>query len=340
MKMSMRQWIEDITASPERKAFPFMAGTGASLAGVRFADALRDAGKQAACVGALAKRYESAACITFMDLSVEAEAFGAEARWMGDETPTITGRIVTDTVSAGALEVPRIGAGRTGVYLEAARLAAECADRPLFGCLIGPFSLAGRLCGMTEALLGVHAEQAMLHTVLRKCAGFLEEYARAFKATGVNGVVIAEPAAGLMSPAQCGEFSSRYVKEIIGAVQDDDFMVILHNCGATPRHVDAMASTGAMGLHFGNVADMGEVCAKVPPAVLACGNLDPARVLKAGSVDEVRVKTLELLHRTAGFKNFLLSSGCDIPVAAPIENIDAMFRVLKAYNGKAVSPVS
>ncbi len=339
MKITMKRWVEDIIASSDRKAFPFMAGTGASLAGVRFADALRDAAKQAACVGALAARYESAACITFMDLSVEAEAFGGEARWMGDETPTITGRIVTDAASAHALAVPAVGAGRTGVYLEAARLAAEGADRPVFGCHIGPFSLAGRLAGMTEALLGVHADPAMLHAVLRKCAVFLGEYARAFKATGVNGIVIAEPAAGLMSPAQCAEFSSRYVKEIVESVQDDAFMIILHNCGATPRHVDTMASTGAMGLHFGNIVDMADVCARVPPRVIACGNLDPARVLKDGSADEVRGKTLELLHRTAAFKNFLLSSGCDIPAAAPVENIDMMFSMLNAYNEKEAARV-
>jgi uroporphyrinogen decarboxylase len=337
MRINMRQWVGDILNSAERKAFPLMAGTGAVLAGLPFADVLRDARKQASCIRALALRYDPAAHVTLMDLSVEAQAFGGETRWMGDETPTITGRVVTDTASAEALGIPAMGAGRTGLYLEAARLAAESANRPVFGCHIGPFSLAGRLCGMTEALMDVHADPGMLHAVLGKCADFLMRYARAFRDAGVNGVVIAEPAAGLMSPSQCDEFSSRYAKEIIDAVQDDEFMVILHNCGATLRHVDSMVSTGAMGLHFGNIVDMAEVLAQMPPRILACGNLDPARLLKAGTLEEVRGKTLELLHRTAGFGNFLLSSGCDIPAAAPLENIDMMFGALRAYNGIAVS---
>lgn len=56
-----------------------------------------------------------------------------------------------------------------------------------------------------------------------------------FKLAGSNGIIIAEPATGLLSPAQCDEFSSQYVKRIVEAVQDDYFLVILHNCGNTVK---------------------------------------------------------------------------------------------------------
>ena len=55
----------------------------------------------------------------------------------------------------------------------------------------------------------------------------------ALKATGVNGVVMAEPAAGLLSNEDCLQYSSLFVKEIIEKVQDDHFAVVLHNCGNT-----------------------------------------------------------------------------------------------------------
>ena len=47
--------------------------------------------------------------------------------------------------------------------------------------------------------------------------------------------------------------------------------------------------------------------------------------------EEVREKTLELLGCCAKYKNFVLSSGCDIPPATPWENIDAFFASYGEY---------
>lgn len=335
MKYNMREWVRGILASREKRAFPLMTCVGLQLTGLRVIDVVKDAEKQADCVMVLASRYPSAAAITVMDLSVEAEAFGSSIRFTENETPTVTGRMVTDA-GADALTVPTVGSGRTGVYLEAVALsAAGIADRPVFGCLIGPFSLAGRLCGMTEALMNIHMNPGALRTVLEKCADFLARYARAFRDAGAAGVVIAEPAAGLISPAQCDDFSSSFVKGIVGEVQDDEFMVILHNCGSTRRHVASMASTGAMGLHFGNVVDMADVLPQVPAGVLVSGNLDPVRVLKDGTAAEVREAVREVLRKTEGYGNFVLSSGCDVPGGTPLGNIDEFFSALQDYNAGA-----
>ena len=54
---------------------------------------------------------------------------------------------------------------------------------------------------------------------------------QSFQGSRRGRLIIAEPAAGLLSPEQCAEFSSPYVKKVVDAVQDDNFMVILHNCG-------------------------------------------------------------------------------------------------------------
>ncbi|HSV95618.1 MAG TPA: uroporphyrinogen decarboxylase family protein [Spirochaetota bacterium] len=336
MKRNMREWVGEILSSNKRRAFPLMVFSGAELTHATVDDMLSNARIQASCLAALAARYPSAALITAMDLSVEAEAFGAEVRRIPNEPPTITGSLVKDADGAHALSPPSVGSGRSGIYLEAAALTASAVtDRPVFGCHIGPFSLAGRLCGMTEALMNVHAEPETLHVVIRKATGFLVEYARAFRGSGVNGLVIAEPAAGLISPAHCDEFSSGYIRSIVEAVQDDHFMIILHNCAASGRHVGSMASTGAMGLHFGNAADMAEVLGVVPSGTLAFGNIDPAGILKNGTEESVHRTTAELLMKTALHPNFVLSSGCDIPPGTPPGNIDALFRALDDYNAAA-----
>ena len=102
-------------------------------------------------------------------------------------------------------------------------------------------------------------------------------FGRELKETGVAGVVMAEPAAGLMSDEDCERFSSVFVKRVVDAVQDDCFSVVLHNCGNTGQCTHAMAVTGAAIYHFGNKIDMVEAIKGVPADTLAVGNIEIGR---------------------------------------------------------------
>jgi uroporphyrinogen decarboxylase len=93
-----------------------------------------------------------------------------------------------------------------------------------------------------------------------------------------------------------------------------------------------MLSTGANAYHFGNAIDMVEALEACPKDKLILGNVDPVGVLKSLSAAEVKSYIADLLNRTAGFDNFVLSSGCDMPPHVPAENIAAFFEALKEYN--------
>lgn len=71
-------------------------------------------------------------------------------------------------------------------------------------------------------------------------------------AVGANGVVIAEPLAGLLSPALAQEFPGDYCKRIVDTVQDENFIVVYHNCGNTTiLTLDSILSCGAKVYHHG-----------------------------------------------------------------------------------------
>ena len=331
---NMDAWIAGVLSAPERQAMPIMTYPGLALTGSNVMDVISNGEKLFACMQALARTYPSLASLTLMDLSVEAEAFGCPIRYSNEDVPTVTAPIIENLESARNLAVPQVGAGRTGAYLEAARLAArQIKDRPVFGGLIGPLSLTVRLRDMNQVLLDLMIEPELIHAVLEKTTEFLTRYALAFKRAGANGVVIAEPAAGLLSAAHCDEFSSVYVRRIVEAVQDENFIVILHNCGRTVELVPSLVSTGARALHFGNAVDMKDILPQVPAGVLAMGNIDPAGVLRHGSPESVRQTTEALLEKAANYKNFVLSSGCDVPPGTPLDNIDAFYETLNQHNG-------
>ena len=204
----------------------------------------------------------------------------------------------------------------------------------LAGC-IGPYSLAGRLMDVTEVMFLCFDEPETVHAVLEKATQFLIDYCKAFRDAGADGVVIAEPLAGLLSPDLNAEFSIPYVRRIIEAVQTDDFAVIYHNCGdAVLSLLDDIFSLGACAYHFGNAIDMRKVLAAAPKNILCMGNIDPAGEFANGTPESIRKATLDLLADCGNEPNFIISSGCDIPPHANWDNIRAFFAAIDEYNAK------
>ena len=185
---------------------------------------------------------------------------------------------------------------------------------------------------MSDIMVLIYEDPETAHVLLDKCTQFILKYCQALKLTGANGVMMAEPAAGLLSNDDCLRFSSQYVKRIVDSVQDDSFIVVLHNCGNQGHCTHAMVATGAAAYHFGNKCRMADVIRDVPSTALAMGNLDPVSLFKDGTPERMRQATLDLLQEMRPYPNFVLSSGCDTPPHTPIGNVNAFFEALHDWN--------
>lgn len=333
--MNMRQWQQAQIQNPIKKAIPVLSFPSIQFMGVTVKELIADAGLQAEGMARVAQRCDTGASLSMMDLSVEAEAFGSRIRVTSHEVPTVMGRLVEDPDEAEELPVPPVGAGRTGLYIEALGKAKKLiTDRPVLAGVIGPFSLAARLMGVSEAMINCYEEPDMVHTLMEKAVAFSIAYARAYRDAGADGIVMAEPASGLLSPALMEEFSTAYVKRIVEAVQRDDFAVIYHNCGSSvAKAAEQLAGIGAMAYHFGNSVSMPEMLQNMPAEALLMGNVDPSSVLCHGTPEAVYAETRRILTECAGHANFIPSSGCDIPPTTPWENIDAFFAAVKDFYG-------
>ncbi len=332
---NMKKWLSDCVGSAYKRPLPILTFPSVKALGIKVCDLVKNSDLQAKGMAYVCEHTNTAAAVSFMDLSVEAEAFGAAVRFSEDEVPTVTGRLINSEEDAEALRVPAIGDARTGVYVEAIEKAGHLiTDRPVLAGMIGPFSLAARLFDVSEIMMDCYDDPDTVHAVLKKVTTFLKSYADAFKDAGADGVVIAEPVAGLLSPALEEEFSAPYVKEIVDSVKNDNFITIYHNCGASVvKTLDSIIGNGADAYHFGNAVDLCEILKKVPPNVPVLGNIDPAGQLRMGTPESVRAATLDLLEKASVYPNFLLSSGCDIPPQTPWENIAAFFGPAEKFYG-------
>lgn len=331
--MNMYRWLDELQKAPVKKSMPLLGFPGIQLMDITVGELISSSDNQANCMKRISERVPSLASVSLMDLSVEAECFGSKTIFSDEEVPNVRGSIVNCPADAEALRIPEVGEKRTGIYIDAVKKAKQMiTDRPVFAGVIGSFSLAGRLVDVTEAMIYCYDEPDMMKTVLDKCTDFLVKYVNAYKAVGADGVVIAEPLTGLLSPDLAEEFSEPYLKRIVDSCQDENFIVIYHNCGNTTVHIiDSILRTGSAAYHFGNAIDMRDMMPHIPEGVIAFGNIDPAGQFKNGTPESIRAATTELLEACSRYPNFVISSGCDIPPLASWPNIDAHFDAVSRF---------
>lgn len=332
VKRNMKLWKEEIIAQKSKKPMPILSFPGVQLINSTVDELVRSGELQAKCMESIAKKYDMGMTVSLMDLSVEAEAFGSPVHYSQDDVPMIHDILIHDEEEAEALEIPKVGAGRTGECIEGIRKICErVTDRPIFAGIIGPYSLAGRMLDMTEIMILCYEEPELVELVLEKATAFLCEYAKAFKEAGANGIIMAEPAAGLLSPNLINEFSTPYVNKIREAVEDDEFMVFYHNCGNIEPLMNQINEIDAQAYSFGNAIDIEKALEVIPQDRLVIGNIDPAGILRNGTPEMIKEETKKLLERCSKYPNFVIASGCDIPPMTSFENLDAFFETVKEF---------
>lgn len=336
-KRNMRAWKEDVIRAPHKKGAPVLSFPVVQLMGITVKDLINSSEYQAEGMKRVADRCPSLAALSMMDLTLEAEAFGAHVQITDNDVPATIGEIVMSVEDAEKLVVPPVGAGRTQIYIDAMKRACKLiTDRPVFAGIIGPFTLASRLIGVSQTLMAVVKQPEMVHITIEKATEFIIMYAKAYKEkTGANGFVMAEPLTGLLSPKMAEEFSEPYVKRVIDAVQDDEFIVIYHNCGGSVvQMAPSISRLGAEGYHFGNAIQMKDILPLMPKDTLVMGNIDPATYFCMGTPEEMQGQVLKLLEECYAYPNFIPSSGCDIAPVANWECIDSFFNAIDLFYQK------
>ena len=331
METRLAKFVQEF---PGRLALPIASCAGLEITGESVEDLVSVPGSQFKAIMALADRYRTPVLLTAIDTTAEAEAYGCEIKFSTRELPAIVGRLVTNAAEAAALPDPVAGDARTRVPIETAwRLTAEVGESvPVLGAMLGPFALASRLFGVDEAVGAMETEPETIETLLDNVTGFLCRYALEFRETGAWGVVLADAGAGRLSAGGLERFSVPFIKRIVKAVETPDFAVVVQSGCASNSHLEALLTSGAGIYHLGPSMDMAAALSAVGPDVVLGGNLDPVAVFQKGTPQAAGDATKALLEATRPYKNFIVSSGADIPPGAPLANLNAFFRAVAEFN--------
>ena len=157
------------------KTLPILSFPVTSLLGITVEELISSSKTQALGMKTIAERCNMGAVLNMMDLSVEAECFGAQIRFERDEVPTVAKGIIDDIEDADSITVPSVDTARAPIYVEGVRLAKETVgDLPVFCGALGPYSLAGRLFDMSELMMECYDSPDEVKTLLSKATEFIK----------------------------------------------------------------------------------------------------------------------------------------------------------------------
>jgi uroporphyrinogen decarboxylase len=196
----------------------------------------------------------------------------------------------------------------------------------------GPFTLAASLVGVEKLMTDLYmnpqaAEQALL------CASLaIEEFYSPFIDLGLEAVSLAEPSASgnLISREHFLKFALPHLSRLVRRFRKQGVAVYLHHCGSTEDRASDIAAIKPSCLSLGQEVDLPKLKREIRGTCLA-GNIDPMLLLKASPAQVAR-EAKALLNAIGDTSGFVLSPGCDVPPAAPVENLRALLSATQAQH--------
>ena len=102
--MNMNLFFQNICKQKIRCALPILSFPAIQQLSVSVNETLHSAELQAKVMEVIAQQTDTIAAVSLMDLSLEAEAFGAQIIFHEDEVPSITGQLITSEEDANKLQ--------------------------------------------------------------------------------------------------------------------------------------------------------------------------------------------------------------------------------------------
>ena len=301
---------------------PLMGVNGVKLTGTSIKQNLTDAATQVKTLHVLKDKFKPDGMFVLMDLTVEAEALGLTLKFEENDTPSVSGHDIKTLEDLEKVKSSWTGnGGRMDLFVDVVRKFSAENDGLTGAYVIGPFTLAGEMMGSSELTMNTILDPDQVTAFLDFSVKVITDYTKRLFDAGADMVCVLEPTAMMISPDQFEIFSLNPFKEIQKNV--DHKPLILHICGNTTHLIEKMGTSEAAGLSLDWQIDMVDSIKKIPEDMLLIGNLDPVQVFLQGTPDSVKTDTAELMEKMKPYKNFVMASGCDLPLETPEENLAA-----------------
>lgn len=261
--------------------------------------------------------YRPDGLILFLDVTLEAEAAGVELHFP-DDAPPLSEKFL------GFGEIPDVDPekhGRIPLCLKTlTALVKNWGDTcPVFCSLKDPFSLAANVVGPEEMLVAtIESPDAAEKTITQAVKNQLRFIDAIIDQGGIPFIGAPLASGSLISPSTFRRFVERPLVQLMEHIHDQSEISALHICG---RIAPLLPVLSELPLDLLSVEGINRSDAEKHLAETVIMGVAGTDVLQMGSPNDCRDEAIR--SRQTLPNPCILSTGCDVPQKASIENVSA-----------------
>lgn len=226
--------------------------------------------------------------------------------------------------------------GKLPILLEALKLTKDALinDVDVSASMSGPFSVAASVVGTENLLKWMIKCPKKVHTLMEIVAESNNRYIEEVAKLGIS-ISFADPVSStsLISPKQFREFSLPALQKNINKIKEKTGSSPgIHICGKSRDIWEDVVNTGISNFSIDNIEDIEEAKKVMGDRVVITGNVPPVDVMYMGTKEDIFKSVKQCIRK--GYdskKGYILSTGCQIPMHTPMENIEAFMDAGKLY---------
>ncbi len=300
---------------------PFSGSHSGKLKGYTAYQVLTDGDKLLESLLEVNRIYAPDGQPVMFDLAVEAEILGCELRWAEDSPPSIASHPL-----ANAMEIPNHlpekTDGRLPLILKAMRdLKKAVGDfTAIYGLVAGPLTVASHLRG-TEIFMDMFDHEDFLHELIGFSRNTVERMIELYVQAGADVIAVVDPLVSQVSPRHFQQFLSQPFTDVFSSVRQQQALSAFFVCGDATKNVAVMCETGPDAISIDdniNIVNAKQVTDSYN--VTIGGNIPLTTTMLMGTQLDNMKYVVDLLD-SVDHHNLIVSPGCDMPYAVPIENV-------------------
>jgi MtaA/CmuA family methyltransferase len=270
------------------------------------------------------------------DPAGEAADCGAPVKYFANQPPALdeANALLADKNTLSGLAIPDPHTGpRMSNRLRALALHRQCSHkgRLIEGWIEGPIAQAADLRGINNLMMDFFDDPKFVTDLFEFVLQLELTFAKAQLASGAELIGVGDAAASLVGPKIYEEFVWPLEKRMMDGLRAMGSRTRLHICGNTRPILGLLGQLGCDIVDLDFLVPMAEGRAAMGPKQILLGNIDPVRVLRNGTPEQVYAAVAEC-HEEAGDR-FIVSAGCEVVRDTPHENVRAMLRYAREHVG-------
>ena len=311
---------------------PFAGVHAGAVKGYTAEEMLKDADKIVESLIEVNRLYMPDGLPILFDLQVEAEILGCELLWAKDNPPSVKSHPYEEGKSLPCVcKLPDENSGRMPMILDATRRVKEAIgdETALYGLICGPFTLASHLRG-TNIFMDMMMEPEYTKDLLDFCGQVAIRMAGMYIDAGCDVIAVVDPLISQVSPKHIKKVMLDTFRGVFDYIRSRDVFSCFFVCGNATKQIEVMCEMGPDGISIDENVNLPEA-KKITDSYNICiaGNIPLTTTMLHGNQQDNIKTVIDEIDSIEDKTNFIVSPGCDMPYATPIENTIACAQAVK-----------